>query len=90
MSDAGLATDAWDGAQHARGVDRVVQGLFSLHEHGSVVPPGRLRGLDREQDAALGIDGEVRLRGGGKLARGRQARVVSRLAAQHEREHGED
>ena len=58
-------------------------------QHGAVVPSSRLRCLDREQDAPLGIDGEVRLRGGGKLARRRQARVVPRLAAEDESERRE-
>jgi hypothetical protein len=63
-----------------------VQRLFSLHEHRSVVPPSRLSGLDREQDAPLGIDGEVPLRGRRQLTGRRETRVVSRLAAQDERE----
>ena len=58
-------------------------------EHGAVVPPGRLRGFDREQDAPLGIDLEVRLRGRSQLARRREARVVPRLVAEDERERRE-
>ena len=60
--------------------ERVVQRLLGFREHRAVVPPRRLRGLDREQDAPLGIDGEVRLRGRRQLTGRREARVVSRLA----------
>jgi hypothetical protein len=65
VPDASLATDAVNRAQHARRGEPVVQSLLRLHENRSVVAPGRLRGLEREQNAPLGIDGEVRLRGGG-------------------------
>ena len=75
--------------QHARGSERVVQGLLGLDEHAAVVPSRRLGGLDREQDAALGIDGEVRLGGGSQLAGRREACVVPRLSPEDERERGE-
>ena len=56
VSDAGPAPDAGNGCQHARGGKRVVKGLLGFREHRAVVPPGRLGGFDREQDAPLGID----------------------------------
>ena len=90
VSDTRPTPQAGHCQEHARSRQRVVQRLFSLHEHRSVVPPGRLRGFDREQDAPLGIDGEVPLRGSRQLTRRRQARIVSRVASQHESEHRED
>ena len=75
--------------EHARGCERVVEGLLGLDEHGAVMSSRCFGGFDREQDAALGIDVEVRLRRGGQLAGRREACVVSRLAPEDERERGE-
>ena len=62
--------------KHARGGECVVEGLLGLCKHAAVVAPGHLRGFDREQDAQLRIHLEIRLRGGGQLARRREPGVV--------------
>jgi hypothetical protein len=79
--------DARDCRQHARGGgERVVQGLLGLAQHGAVVPARRLRRLDRQQDAQLGVDVEVRLRRGGELPGLLEPGLVARMAAQDEGE----
>jgi hypothetical protein len=78
--------DTRDCSQHARGGERVVQGLLGLTQHGAVVPARRLRRLDRQQDAQLRVDLEVRLRRGGELPGLLEPRLVARMAAQDEGE----
>ena len=89
VSDTGPPPDAGHGRQHARGGERVVERLLGLGEHGAVMSPRCFGGFDREQDAALGIDLEVRLRRRRQLAGRREACVVSRLVAEDERERCE-
>ena len=89
VSDAGPPPDAGYRRQHARGGECVVERLLGLGEHGAVMSPRRLGGFDREQDAALGIDLEVRLRRRRKLAGRREACIVPRLVSEDERERRE-
>src|SRR5207253_6335963 len=86
VSDAVLPPDTVGGCQYARGGERVVRRLLGLRKDAAVVPPSRLGCLDREQDAPLRIDVQIRARRGSQLASGRETRIVSGSRAENERE----
>ena len=86
VSAAASAPDTLRRCQNTRGGERVVERLFRLGQDAAVVPPGRLGGLNREQDAALRIDVQVRSRRGSELASRGETCIVSGSRAQDERE----
>ena len=79
VSDAGPPSDAGDGRQTREVASASWSACSAFGEHRAVMSPRRFGGFDREQDAALGIDLEVRLRRRGKLA-GLARRASSRAS----------
>ena len=82
--------DTWHALEHPVGGDRLVQRLDRLGSHRFAVRPRRVDGLERQQDAQLGVIGEVRHRRRRQLPSGGDPPLLLGLAALVQRDEPAD
>jgi hypothetical protein len=74
-----------DGVDDPRAFHAAAQRFLRFGQDGAVHRPGHVHGLERQQDAAPGVDVEVGHRGGTELPGSRDADLLRSLAGQPQR-----